>query len=102
MLALNENATGAADAGGYVGRLGEDNDDTVSATLTVSHGTLRVASLSGVTVSGDDSATLTSRGRQARVKCHWRAVVCSPALDYEGSDTLHLSVTSSDGSNTYP
>lgn len=26
----------------------------------------------------------------------------APTQEYEGCDTLHLSVTSSDGSNTYP
>ena len=54
-LTLNENATGVAIPGVSVGPLAEDSDDTVSAMLTVSHGTLHVASLSGVTVSGDGS-----------------------------------------------
>ena len=101
-LALNENATGAAVAGVNVGPLAEDNDDTVSATLTVSHGTLHVASLSGVTVSGDDCATLTLSGSAAAVNMLLAGLTYTPTVDYEGSDTLHLSVTSSDGSNTYP
>ena len=101
-LTLNENATGVAVAGVSVGPLAEDSDDTVSAILTVSHGTLHVASLSGVTVTGDDSATLTLSGSAAAVNSLLARLTYTPTAEYEGSDTLHLSVTSSDGSNTYP
>jgi hypothetical protein len=101
-LTLNENATGAALAGVSVGPLAEDNDDAVSATLAVSHGTLHVGSLSGVTVTGDDSATLTLSGSAAAVNILLAGLTYTPAAEYEGSDTLHLSVTSSDGPNTYP
>ncbi|MGG6549751.1 UNVERIFIED_CONTAM: hypothetical protein NY100_30490, partial [Prevotella sp. 15_C9] len=66
-LSFDENATDAAVAGVSVGPAAEDNDDTVSATLTVSHGTLHVASLTGVTVTGDDSAALTLSGSAAAV-----------------------------------
>jgi VCBS repeat-containing protein len=100
-LTFNENATCAAVAGVSVGPLAEDNDDTVSATLTVSHGTLHVASLSGVTVTGDDCATLTLSGSAAAVNKLLAALTYTPTAEYEGCDTLHLSVTSSDGSNTY-
>ena len=101
-LTLNENATGVAVAGVSVGPLAEDSDDTVSAILTVSHGTLHVASLSGVTVTGDDSATLRLSGSAAAVNSLLAGLTYTPTAEYEGSDTLHLSVTSSDGSNTYP
>ncbi|KWV58045.1 hypothetical protein AS156_35010 [Bradyrhizobium macuxiense] len=100
-LVLNENAV-AAIAGVRVGPLAEDSDDTVSATLMVSHGTLHVAALSGVTVSGDDSATLTLSGNAAAVNALLAGLTYTPTSEYEGSDTLHLSVTSTDGSNTYP
>src|SRR6185369_2729702 len=101
-LTLNENVTGVAIAGVSVGPLAEDNDDTVSATLTVSHGTLHVASLIGVTVTGADSATLTLSGNAAAVNTLLAGLTYTPSAEYEGTDTLHLSVTSSDGSNTYP
>jgi VCBS repeat-containing protein len=101
-LTLSEDATDVAVAGVSVGPLAEDNDDTVSATLTVSHGTLHVASLSGVTVTGDDCATLTLSGSAAAVNSLLAGLTYTPADEYEGSDTLHLSVTSRDGSNTYP
>ena len=101
-LTFNENATCPAVAGVSVGPLAEDGDDTVSATLTVSHGTLHVASLSGVTVTGDDCATLTLSGSAAAVNKLLAGLTYTPTAGYEGCDTLHLSVTSSDGSNTYP
>ena len=101
-LTFNENATCAAVAGVSVGPLAEDSDDTVSATLTASHGTLHVASLSGVTVTGDDCATLTLSGSAAAVNKLLAGLTYTPTAGYEGCDTLHLSVTSSDGSNTYP
>jgi hypothetical protein len=101
-LTLNENATCVAIAGVRVGPLAEDADDTVRATLTVSHGTLHVASLGGVTVTGDDCATLTLSGSAATVNALLAGLTYTPNWEYEGCDTLHLSVTSRDGSNTYP
>jgi hypothetical protein len=101
-LTLNENATCVAIAGVSVGPLAEDADDTVRATLTVSHGTLHVAGLSGVTVTGDDCATLTLSGSAAAVDALLAGLTYTPTHEYEGRDTLHLSVTSRDGSNTYP
>lgn len=101
-LTLSEDATGVAVAGVSVGPLAEDNDDAVSATLTVSHGTLHIASLSGVTVTGDDCATLTLSGSAAAVNSLLAGLTYTPNDEYRGCDTLHLSVTSSDGSNIYP
>lgn len=101
-LAVNEDATCVAVAGVSVGPLAEDRDDTVSATLAVSHGTLHVADISGVTVTGDDHATLTLSGSAAAVNKLLAGLTYTPTACYEGCDTLHLSVTSSDGSDTYP
>jgi VCBS repeat-containing protein len=101
-LTLNEDATGEAVVGVGVGPLAEDNDDTVSATLTASHGTLHVGSLSGVTVTGDDSVTLTLSGSAAAVNGLLAGLTYTPTSEYEGSDILNLSVTSSDGANTNP
>jgi Bacterial Ig-like domain/FecR protein len=101
-LTLDENAICVAVAGVIVGPLAEDRDDTVSATLTVSHGTLHVANLSGVTVTGDDCAKLTLSGSAAAVDKLLAGLTYTPTHGFEGHDALHLSVTSSDGSNTYP
>jgi hypothetical protein len=101
-LAVDENATCVAVAGVSVGPLAQDSDDTVSATLAVSHGTLHVADVSGVTVTGDGCATLMLSGSAAAVNTLLAGLTYTPTACYEGCDTLHLSVTSSDGSDTYP
>lgn len=101
-LTLDENAICVAVAGVIVGPLAEDRDDTVNATLTVSNGTLHVADISGVTVTGDDCATLTLSGSAAVVDKLLAGLTYTPTPGFEGCDTLHLSVTSSDGSSTYP
>ncbi|MDR3465430.1 MAG: Ig-like domain-containing protein [Xanthobacteraceae bacterium] len=101
-LTLDEHDRCAAVHGVRVGPPAEDGDDTVTATLTVSHGTLHVASLSGVTVTGGDSATLTLSGSAVAVNELLAGLIYRPTAGYEGCDTLNLSVTSSDGSNTYP
>ncbi len=101
-LTVEEKANCVAVAGVSVGPLAEDNDDTVSATLMVSHGTLHVGWLSGVTVTGDDSTTLTLSGDAAAVNAILAGLTYTPTWEYEGRDVLHLSVTSSDGSNSYP
>jgi hypothetical protein len=101
-LTIDENATCAAVAGVSVGPPAEDSDDTLRATLRVSHGTLHVAGVSGVMVTGDGCATLTLSGSAAAVNELLAGLTYTPTAGYEGCDTLHLSVTSSDGSNTYP
>ena len=68
-LTLNENATNVAITGVSVGPLAEDSDDTVSAVLAVTHGTLHVGSLSGVTVS-QQRHRLGDGGRQRGVGEH--------------------------------
>ena len=101
-LSLNENASSVAIHGVSVGPLAEDSNDTVSATLTVTHGTLHVGSLAGVTVSNNDSASLIVSGDAAVVNSLLDGLTYTPTAGYEGSDTLNVSATSTDGSNTYP
>ena len=103
-LTLNENATNVAITGVTVGPLAEDSDDSVSAALTVGHGTLHVDNTSlpaGVTVTGDDSGALTISGDAAAVNTLLAGLTYTPTGEYEGTDTLHLSVTSTDGANTF-
>ena len=102
-LTLNENASSVAITGVSVGPLAEDSDDTVSAVLTVGHGKLHVSNTglpAGVTVTGDDSGSLTVAGSAALVNTVLAGLTYTVATEYEGSDTLHVTVTSIDGSNT--
>ena len=104
-LTLSENDTSVAITGVSVGPLAEDGDDTVSAALTVGHGMLHVDTTSlpaGVTVTGDNSGALTISGDAAAVNALLKGLTYTPTGEYEGTDTLNLSVTSTDGSNTYP
>src|SRR5205807_2705243 len=99
-LTLNENATNVAISGVSVGPLAEDGDDTVSAVLAVGHGTLSVGSLAGVTVTNNGTSSVTVAGSAASVNAVLAGLTYTPAAEYEGSDTLSVTVTSSDGSNT--
>ncbi len=99
-LSLNENATKSI-SGVSVGPLAEDANDTVSALLTVGHGSLHVGSQFGVTVTGDDSGALTLSGDAAAVNTLLTGLTYTAATEYEGSDTLNVTVTSKDGSNTF-
>ena len=52
-------------------------------------------------MTGDDSGSLVVSGTAADVNTVLAGLTYT-ANDYEGSDTLNLSVTSTDGSDTYP
>jgi hypothetical protein len=99
-LTLNENATNVAIAGVSVGPLAEDSDDTVSAVLAVGHGTLHVGSLDGVTVTANGTASVTVAGSAALVNTVLAGLTYTPTTEFNGSDSLHVTVTSIDGSNT--
>ena len=105
-LAVNENASNVAVTDGTnfvtVGPLKEDGDDTVSVQLAVTHGTLNIATLAGVTESAQSGASLTLSGDAALVNSVLHGLSYTPGSEYEGSDTLNVTVTSIDGSNTYP
>src|SRR5436305_1178471 len=95
-LTLNENDTNVAITGVSVGPLAEDGDDTVSAALTVAHGTLHVGSLAGVTVAGDGIGAAAVTGVPACANTVLAGLTYSATTEYEGSDTLHVTVTSTD------
>jgi FecR protein len=102
-LTLTENATNVAITGVVVGPLAEDSDDTVRAALTVGHGTVHVNNTNlpaDVTVTGDDSGSLTISGNAAAVNTLLAGLTYTPTTEFNGSDTLHVTVTSIDGSNT--
>ena len=99
-LTLSENATNVAIHGISVGPLAEDGDDTVSTVLAVGHGTLLVSSLAGVTVTNSGTASVTVAGSAAAVNTVLAGLTYTATTEYEGSDTLNVTVTSTDGSNT--
>ncbi len=103
-LTLNENDSNVTISGVIVGPLAEDGDDSVSAALAVAHGTLHVDTTSlpsDVTVTGDTSGALTVAGDAADVNSVLTSLTYTPTSEYESPDTLNLTVSSSDGSNTY-
>ncbi len=102
---LEENATNVAVTGVIVGPLAEDSDDTVSATLSVAHGTLHINAHNlppGLTVVGNNSGNLVISGDAAAVNTLLAGLTYTPTSEYEGTDKLSLSVTSTDGTNTFP
>ena len=91
-------------SGVIIGPLAEDSDDSVSAALTAGQGTLHVDTTNlpaDVSVGGDDSASLTVSGNAADVNSVLQSLSYTPTAEYEGNDTLSLSVSSTDGANTY-
>ena len=98
-LSLNENATKAI-SGVSVGPLAEDSDDSVSAVLAVTHGTLHVNSPDGVTVANDGTTSVTVSGSAASVNTVLASLTYTATTEYEGTDTLNVTVTSKDGSST--
>ncbi len=85
-----------------VGPLKEDGDDTVSVVLAVTNGTLNIATLAGVTESAQSGSSLTLSGDAALVNSVLHGLTYTPTAQYVGSDTLNVTTTSIDGSNTYP
>src|SRR5438445_426689 len=65
-----------------------DESDPVAATLTVAHGTLHVTGMAGVTVSANDSGTVTVSGAYADVNTVLASLSYSANSEFEGADTL--------------
>lgn len=73
----------------------ESNNQTVS--LSVSHGTLTLASLTGLTGSGNGTSSLSYSGTLANILTALAAVSYTSTTDYQGSDTLTINSTDSAG-----
>src|SRR4029077_12472319 len=102
-LSLNENATNVAITGVTGGTAAGHGAHTVSVVLAVGHGVLNVGSQSGVTVSGNNSGSVTLSGTSANVNTllgSLNGLTYTPTTEYEGSDTLNVTVTSKDGAST--
>jgi Bacterial Ig-like domain len=96
-------ANTAIDINGVVaGPAAEDADDTVIVLLTVKHGTLAVCPVAGVTETVNCPGSLTLSGTASEVNTALESLVYTPTRCFTGCDTLKVSVTSQDGSDTYP
>ena len=71
----------------------EADGDTLTATLTVDHGTLLVTAGSGATVAGDGTGAVTLTGTATQINAALASLNYTPAADYNGSDALHVSTT---------
>ena len=85
-----------------VGPAAEDADDRVIALLTVTHGALAVSPVAGVTETVNCQGSLTVSGTADDVNTALASLVYTPTKCFTGCDTLNVSVTSQDGSDTYP
>jgi len=70
----------------------------VTVTLNVSNGTLTLASISGLTVSGNGSASITATGTLADLNAALNGLAYAPNGNYNGSDSL--AITANDNGNT--
>ena len=77
-----------------------DTGDLLSVNLSVLHGTLSLASTTGLTItSNGSSGTLTFSGSQSDINAALTGLSYLPASNYNGSDTLTISTTATDPTN---
>ncbi|PPE66039.1 tandem-95 repeat protein [Caldimonas caldifontis] len=69
---------------------------SLTTSLSVSHGTLTLATTSGLTVSGNGTGTVTLSGSAAAINAALNGTTYTPAANVHGATTL--TVTTSDGS----
>jgi len=89
LSSLDGNAISVGDSG--------SSSDTLQVALSVAHGTLALATTSGLTftsgASGDASMTFT--GTATNINAALASVVDTPTTSFEGDDTLNISVNDS-------
>ncbi len=88
--------------GVVVGPAAEDADDRVIVLLTVAHGALAVSPVAGVAETVNRPGSLTVSGTASDVNAALASLIYTPTSCFTGCDTLNVSVTSQDGSDTYP
>ncbi len=64
----------------------------VSATLSVSNGTIAVSSFAGLTITDNGTGTVTLLGPIVQIENALNSIVYTPNVGYNGSDTLNVSV----------
>jgi len=67
-------------------------------TLSVSHGTLNLATTTGLTVSGNSTGTITADGTIANLNAALATLTYMPALNWNSGDTLTIQIN--DNGNT--
>ena len=65
--------------------------DTLTTTLTVTHGTIDVAA--GATLAGNGTGTVTLTGTAAQINASLTGLTYHPTADYTGGDTLNVSTS---------
>ena len=88
--------------GVVVGPAAEDADDTAIVLLTVAHGAVAVSPVAGVTETVNCPGSLTLSGTASDINTALASLVYTPTRCFTGCDTLNVSVTSQDGSDTNP
>src|SRR5205085_3472210 len=73
----------------------DSDSSTLTTTLNVGHGTLNVSMVSGLTIIGNGSGTVSLSGTQAQINAALATLTYKGAPNYNGADSL--TVTTSDG-----
>jgi autotransporter-associated beta strand protein len=79
-------------------RVGDTEDANLTVTLRVSHGTLTLGTVAGLTVSGNGTPSMSLSGSQAALNAALASLLYRGALNYSGPDLL--TITASDGLDT--
>jgi hypothetical protein len=94
---LNENSslTFSSTNGNAISVADSSAGSTDSLTLAVTHGTLTLASTSGLTITAgaNGSSTVTVTGTIANLDAALNGLVYKPATNYSGSDSLSISIS---------
>jgi VCBS repeat-containing protein len=69
------------------------NGDAETVTLAVAHGALTLASVAGLTVSGDGTGSVNLTGSVAAINAALGGLSYRPGADYNGGDTLTITAT---------
>ncbi len=91
-VSLNEDSSIRFTAGDAIS-VADSSGTAEQMTLTVSHGALGLGTITGLTVSGNGTATVTLAGSPSNLTTDLPNLTYTPTVGYYGSDTLNLSDT---------